>query len=269
MALLIVNADDYGLTEATSHSILRCHQHGIVTSTSVLVLAPGFILTARHLEDSPDLGVGVHLAIVGEDPPLLSAREIPTLVDNQGHLATSWRHLLPQLIRRRIDPADVERELTAQVDLALTSCVRLTHLDSHQHLHQWPSFWPIVTRLARRAGVDAIRTTRDGRWGALSTLGRITALRARRAGLRTPDHFAGFTDSGHLNEANLTRLVDGLPRVGSVEIGCHPGAMEDPERHRYRWGFEWGAEEAALTGKTVRNRLESLGHRLGNYDHLR
>ena len=91
MTLLIVNADDYGLTEATSRAILDCHDHGVVTSTSVLTLAPGFDRTAAWLTDHPGLGVGVHLALVGEDPPLLSSSEIPTLVDEAGRLPISWR----------------------------------------------------------------------------------------------------------------------------------------------------------------------------------
>ncbi|HEX7094516.1 MAG TPA: ChbG/HpnK family deacetylase, partial [Acidimicrobiales bacterium] len=84
--LLIVNADDYGLTAAVSAGILRAHRNGIVTSTSVLALAPGFRQSAAWLLDEPSLGVGAHLALVGEDPPLLSAREIPTLVDRRGRL---------------------------------------------------------------------------------------------------------------------------------------------------------------------------------------
>ncbi|MDP9418579.1 MAG: ChbG/HpnK family deacetylase, partial [Actinomycetota bacterium] len=78
--LLIVNADDYGLTAGVSRGILRAHREGIVTSTSVLAVAPGFATTVGWLGESPQLDVGAHLAAVGEDPPLLSAAEIPTLV---------------------------------------------------------------------------------------------------------------------------------------------------------------------------------------------
>ncbi|MCA1656407.1 MAG: ChbG/HpnK family deacetylase, partial [Actinobacteria bacterium] len=36
--LLIVNADDYGLTEGISRGILRAHRQGIVTSTSAIAV---------------------------------------------------------------------------------------------------------------------------------------------------------------------------------------------------------------------------------------
>jgi chitin disaccharide deacetylase len=96
MALLIVNADDYGLTEGVSTAILRAHRDGIVTSTSVLAIAPAFDRTSGWLAEAPTLGIGAHLALVGEDPPVLTAREIPTLVDGRGRLAMSWRTFLPK-----------------------------------------------------------------------------------------------------------------------------------------------------------------------------
>src|SRR6188768_2842717 len=100
---LVVNADDYGLTPGMSRAILAAHSNGVVTSTSVITLAPHFAASATWLEDHPDLGVGLHLAAVGEDPPLLSAREIPTLVDRAGNLAADWRVLLRRVATRRVD----------------------------------------------------------------------------------------------------------------------------------------------------------------------
>src|SRR4051812_5129885 len=81
--LLIVNADDYGLTPGVSRAIVDGHRDGIVTSTSVIALGPAFAATRPWLDEVPALGTGAHLAAVGEDPPLLSAREIPTLVDRR------------------------------------------------------------------------------------------------------------------------------------------------------------------------------------------
>ena len=75
--LLIVNADDYGLTPAVSRGILRGVRDGVITSTSVLVLGSGFSRSVGWLRDETTLGVGVHLALVGEDPPLSSARDSP------------------------------------------------------------------------------------------------------------------------------------------------------------------------------------------------
>ena len=77
--LLVVNADDMGLTPGVCRAVRRAHADGIVTSTSVLAVGTAFDEAATAVREAGDLGLGAHLAIVGEDRPLLSAREVPTL----------------------------------------------------------------------------------------------------------------------------------------------------------------------------------------------
>ncbi|MDQ1426409.1 MAG: hypothetical protein QOD72_3907, partial [Acidimicrobiaceae bacterium] len=147
--LLIVNADDFGLTAGVCRAIVKAHREGIVTSTSALAVGPAFAAGASMLDEVPALGVGVHVAVVGEDPPLLTAAEIPTLVGRHGHLDLSWRRFLLRAFAGRVDVADIEREATAQID-AIASAVparALTHVDSHQHLHLWPPFGRLLVEL--------------------------------------------------------------------------------------------------------------------------
>ena len=63
--LLIVNADDFGITAGVSAGILAAHNDGIVTSTSVLANGRALPVYAPRLLDAATLGVGAHLAIVG------------------------------------------------------------------------------------------------------------------------------------------------------------------------------------------------------------
>jgi predicted glycoside hydrolase/deacetylase ChbG (UPF0249 family) len=271
--LLIVNADDYGLTTGVSRAILRAHREGIVTSTSALALGPAFAATAGWLADVPDLGVGVHLAIVGEDPPLLSAAEIPSLVDRRGRLRLSWRQLLPRAATGRVDVADVERVMGAQLD-AITAAVgadRLTHVDTHQHLHLWPAIGKVVVGLAQRAGIPAVRVTRSfGRSAAGRAVNALAARfdkRAAAAGLARPDAFAGFDEGGTLVEADLVATINALAAAGasSAEIGIHPGEGGDPDLERYQWGYRWGDELAALVSPQARNAVADAGFTLGSF----
>jgi predicted glycoside hydrolase/deacetylase ChbG (UPF0249 family) len=274
--ILIVNADDYGLTDGVSRAIIRAHRDGIVTSTSMLALAPRFRATAPWLDDAPDLGLGAHLAIVGEDPPVLSQREIPTLVDRRGRLARSWRQLLPRAAAGRVDSGDVTRELSAQLDLLLDAIGdrRLSHVDTHQHLHLWPAVGAVVLRLATERGIRAARLTRSaGRSpvnAAVNRLARRFERHATAAGVATPRAFAGFDEGGAMDEA---RLVSTLARLAgldaaSAEVGVHPGEAGDPALERYHWGYAWDRELAALTSPIVRSAVESHGFTLGTFDAL-
>ncbi|MEY2461756.1 MAG: hypothetical protein QOG30_3586, partial [Acidimicrobiaceae bacterium] len=252
--LLIVNADDFGLTEGVCRAILRAHTEGIVTSTSALAVGPSFRRCVSWLDDAPDLGVGVHLAAVGEDPPLLSAAEIPTLVDQRGHLPLSWRQFLPRMALGRIDIDDVEREFTAQAESVRGSVgpARITHLDTHQHLHLWPRVASLVCRLAQRWDVPAVRVTRSigrsAKGRAVNALASRLDRRATSAGLAVPAAFAGFDEAGGVGAARMIAMIEQLAGTGAptAEIGLHPGERDDDDLARYEWGYRWGDELDAL-----------------------
>ena len=145
---LVVNADDLGLTRGVNRAIVRAHRDGIVTSTSLLAVAREFDHAVSLLHENPALDVGAHLAIVGEDPPLLSAAEVPTLVGRSGSFPLSYRTVVARSAAGRIDPADVRRELTAQLERIRAAGLAVSHLDTHQHLHLWPAVGSVVAELA-------------------------------------------------------------------------------------------------------------------------
>jgi len=269
--VLIVNADDYGLTAAVSEAILRAHREGIVTSTSVLVLAPAFAMSARFLRDTDTIGIGAHLAAVGEDPPLLSAREIPTLVNARGYLPKSWRQLLPRIAARRIDLDDVEREWSAQLYAMAAADLQVDHVDSHQHVHVFPGLRNVALRVARSHGVAAVRVPRSA---ATSPVGVVMrrfashfAVLAAAKGMVFPGDAAGLDEAGRLDEDRalgaLGRLAAGS--ATTVELSSHPGGAVDPDRDRYAWNYQWGAELDAMCSPGVRAAVERHGFRLGTY----
>jgi len=272
--LLIVNADDYGLTPGVSRAILRAHRDGIVTSTSALALAPGFAHSAPALRDTAGIGVGAHLAAVGEDPPLLSAREVPTLVDRRGRLASSWRVFLPRVAAGRIDVEDVRREFTAQIDCLRDAGLVLDHVDTHQHVHLWPAVGAVVLDVAEKAGIGALRIIRSAAWGPVGvTVRRLSARlehRARARGLVFPATATGLDEAGTLEREHLLAALGRLGRDGgpSAELATHPGEAGDPDLDRYRWGYVWDRELAALVDPTVRRRVAEAGFRLGTYADL-
>jgi len=271
--LLIVNADDFGLTAGVCRAIVRAHREGIVTSTSALALGPAFGTCSALLDDAPELGVGVHLAVVGEDPALLPASEIPTLVDDEGRLPLSWRRFLPRAFAGRVAVADLRRELNAQLDAVSAALPgrALTHLDTHQHLHLWPPLGALVIELARERAIPAVRVTRSvGRGGkgrVVNRLARRFDARASASGLRTTDAFAGFDEGGTLTTDALVRTLDrlGATAAESVELGIHPGEHDDADLARYEWGYRWSDELDALVSPEARAAVDRNGFTLGSY----
>ncbi|MFD1152112.1 carbohydrate deacetylase [Saccharothrix hoggarensis] len=274
--LLIVNADDYGLTDGIARGVLRAHRDGVLTSTSVLAVGPAVRRTARWLADAPALGVGAHLALIGVDPPLLTRREIPTLVTRDGGFPREWRRFLARAAAGRIDPADVERELDAQVERLVGECgLNLTHLDTHQHLHLWPPVADVVVALARRWRIGAVRLPSSRAGGPKGAgIRRLSAGVRRRltaAGLVSPGAYAGLDEAGRLTLPTFRSALERLTESSATaaEINCHPGEAADPEASaRYEWGFARAGELDALTSPELRDAVDHLGWRLGTYADL-
>jgi predicted glycoside hydrolase/deacetylase ChbG (UPF0249 family) len=272
--LLVVNADDMGLTPGVCRAVHRGHTDGVVTSTSVLAVGAAFDEAAARLRDLPGLGVGAHLAIVGEDRPLLSAGEIPTLVDRDGRLPLSYRTVVARGAAGRIDPDDVRREFAAQLERVAGIGVPITHLDTHQHTHLWPAVAGVVVELARKAGVASVRLPTSRSRGPVGLGVRLLSgrLRARlqRAGLRTTGDYAGLDEAGALDGPRFAGALRRLARSGaeSAEVNTHPGEAGEAALGRFGWGYRWGDELAMLTAPATRDLVGRLGYRLGSFADL-
>ncbi|MGY4642682.1 ChbG/HpnK family deacetylase [Cellulomonas sp. URHB0016] len=272
--LLVVTADDLGLTVGVNEAVRRAHLDGVVTATSLLAVGRAFDDAATMLRDLPGLELGAHLAIVGEDPPLLSAREVPSLVDARGAFPLSYRTVVRRGLAGRIDPDDVRRELSAQLERVLGVGVPVTHVDTHQHTHLWPVVGRVVAELASAAGVAAVRLPRSHRHGPVGLGVSVLAARTRRtldrAGRLSPADYAGLDEAGRLDSAAFARAFDALVRRGaaSAEINAHPSVPADPDLGRFDWAYRWADELAMLTDPAVRARIESAGYRLGGFTDL-
>jgi predicted glycoside hydrolase/deacetylase ChbG (UPF0249 family) len=272
--LLVVNADDMGLTPGVCRAVHRAHTEGVVTSTSVLAVGAAFDDAAARVRDAPGLGVGAHLAIVGEDRPLLSAAEVPTLVDRSGRFPLSYRTVVGRGAAGRIDADDVRREFAAQLERVAGIGVGVTHLDTHQHTHLWPGVAGVVVDLARTAGVPGVRLPTSRARGPVGVGVRLLSgrLRARlqRAGLQTTADYAGLDESGGLDSARFAGTLRRLAAAGaaSAEVNAHPGEGGEAALGRFAWGFRWADELAMLTSPATRELIDGLGYRLGSFADL-
>jgi hopanoid biosynthesis associated protein HpnK len=268
---LIVSGDDLGLHPGINAGVVRCHLEGIVTSASLCPNGAAFEGAVAALRGAPDLDVGVHLTLVGETP-LLPADRLPTLAPG-GRLPADFKALFLRLMLRRIREREIEDEMAAQVGRARDAGLRVSHLDSHQHVHLHPALLPVVVRIAHRFGIGAVRASRRvASWRSLrpaliSLASRLGTRRLRAAGLRTPDALVGLAETGRLDEARLQAVVASLPE-GTSELVCHPGAGDGAIAASYAWGFQWDEEAAALAGPAVRETLRREGVRLIAYRDL-
>jgi hopanoid biosynthesis associated protein HpnK len=278
MYRLIVHADDFGLSERVNEGILQAHRHGILTSTSLMANAPAFEQAVKICQAVATLDVGIHLTLV-EEPPLLSAAAVPSLVGAAGKLHPHARVFTKKYFRGQIRLREVRDELEAQIKRIMSHGVSISHLDSHQHVHMLPDVLRITVELATVYGIPAIRlpyervqlymlegTRAVSRICQLLVLNTFCRLGRQTIPLRT-DYFHGFFFGGHLHTRNLQQLLRSLPPTGTGELMCHPGA-DDPDTHYGHWGYHWSDELAALINPEVAELLGQKGVQLISYRQL-
>ena len=257
MLHLIVNADDFGLSEKVNEGILEAHRNGIVTSTSLMANGAMFEHAVDICRETPTLDVGIHLCLV-EEPPILPTHKISSLVNESGRLHRHAKVFVGKYLRGHISLQEIKNELEAQVKKVMSQGIVVSHLDGHQHLHVLPGVLRITLELAKQYGIPAIRIPNETLYpymfrnvGGISRVLESVALKlfcqlGKYIDLVHPQGFAGFFFGGNLNKKNLLQTLESLPRSGTCEIMCHPG-HDDPHPPYTQWGYHWKDELDALT----------------------
>jgi predicted glycoside hydrolase/deacetylase ChbG (UPF0249 family) len=224
---LIVNADDFGLSEGTNLGIIRSHERGIVTSTSLMVRQPAVASAVAYAMAHPAFSIGLHLDL-GE---------------------WEWRdgewfqtyHVVPTSDANAV-AAEIEHQLETFHQLLGRAP---THLDSHQHVHQHE----------------------PARTAALTAAMRLSVpLRGIAGGVTFCGNFYGHGPKGSafpegISVENLLRLLQELP-AGTTELSCHPG-LDETLDSCYR--AERLTEVHALCDPRVRETLQGEDIRLAGF----
>jgi hypothetical protein len=84
---LVVTADDFGLSLPVNDAVEQAHTHGILTAASLLTGAPACDDAVERARRLPQLGVGLHLALV-DGRPVLPCDQVPGLVGTNGRFST-------------------------------------------------------------------------------------------------------------------------------------------------------------------------------------
>jgi len=237
MKSLVVTGDDFGASSSVNHAIIAAHDHGILTSASLMVAGEAAAEAVELARSRPNLAVGLHLVLV-DGRAALPAREIPSLASPDGRFRGSpftagWRYQFSSDARR-----DLSREIRAQLERFRDTGLELSHVDGHHHLHLHPVVLDALVGLAPEFGIRWIRVPHDELASAVSrrpssapagvvssvvfrALRSHAARRLRAAGIGFADRVYGLLMTGRIDEPYLLGL---FPRIDAeaVELYCHP-----------------------------------------------
>jgi len=155
----IINADDFGRSREINGAVRLAHRDGLLTSASLMVAEPCAAEAVQFAKESPQLGVGLHLALADG----FGLTRGP-LVDSDGRFESSpVRAGLRYFFNRSLRSA-LEAEIAAQVGAFQKTGLALDHVNGHVNLHLHPVVLDILLANADRWGIRAIRLTRDPFW---------------------------------------------------------------------------------------------------------
>lgn len=275
---LIINADDFGLTDGVNRAIVEAHGNGIVSSATLMANAAAFDHAIRLASAAPRLDVGCHVILV-DGKPLLDGSEIPSLVTRKPsgeQFHESLSAFAGRALVGRIDSGQIEAEIRAQIRKLQDGGIAVSHVDTHKHTHMLPVVYRALLRAARASGIGAVRNPFSPRvtvsikalrkhprlWKRHLQVRGLRHLEAdflravADAGMATTDGCLGVVATGALDLRLFESIIESVPE-GTWEFVCHPGyADSDLDKVKTRLRESRMEELKVLTSREAKAILQ-------------
>ena len=232
----LLNADDFGGTEAINEAIVDGFDRGFLSRTSVMVNKPAFDQALRLAEEHRfKEKVGLHLNLTSGKPLTEPIRHISTFCRESGSFnGKIFRSKRLKLFLLAKEREAVRIEISAQIEKFLQSGFVCKNADSHGHIHTFPSLQPVVLKTMAEYGFDSVRISANLHRKGLFRLGkRILNIRLFHFNLRHGNKVLFFDSL----QAVLAREAKLNARKGICEIMLHPnlwsGEVKISESLRY------------------------------------
>lgn len=154
---LIIRGDDMGYSHAGNEALINSYNDGIETSIEVIVPSPWFPEAVKLLAQNPKVDVGMHFAITSEwdNVKWRPLTECKSLRNADGYFYPMLYHNNNYLKQAITDNdwkiEDYEKELRAQIEMALKYIPRLSHISGHMGS---TGFTPEIKALCKRVAKE-------------------------------------------------------------------------------------------------------------------
>jgi hypothetical protein len=236
--LLIVHADDLGMSHSVNVATIKGLESGLVNSGSIMVPCPWFSEIATYARANPQADLGLHLTLTSEWTsfrwgPVTSKDRVTSLLDKNGYF-----HLTEAEAAAKADPKEVEMEIRGQIERARAFGIQPTHLDSHMGtLYQSKALFEVFLKVAREYKLP-VRIARD--WFSRadflpSTLKPDDVFIDRVLDIGpnvAPQDWAKFyTEAIKKLEPGVTEIV--------IHLAYDDGEMQGASADHPNWGAAW------------------------------
>jgi hypothetical protein len=174
--LLIIHADDLAVSHSQDRASFAALDRHAASAASIMVPCPWLTEVAEYAKAHPDADLGLHLTLTSEWQsyrwgPVASRDQVPGLLGPDGNL---WPDV--PFVTKHASPAEVEKEIRAQVELAQKMGIHPTHLDSHMATLFDPAYFSAYVKIAREYGLPFLAMRTPGAPAAMLALLKDTDI---------------------------------------------------------------------------------------------
>lgn len=242
MKKLIFNADDFGISQGVNEAIFRAHTQGVLNSTSIMITLKYVPQALELAKQMPNLNIGLHANLTNENS-VLNKEEIPLLVNENGKFKHGFVNLaVLSVLHPKELKNQAKKEIKAQIEKACSCGIKLTHLDSHRHIHMIPAIFKACMELAEEYNIPRLRfvnenpfttikQTESKDWitdgGLIKNLVLISCAVVNKIlfGFKSDTYFYSIINTCKITRDKLKSYK--VPNAYNVvEIGIHPGLPE-------------------------------------------
>ncbi len=216
MKRIIINADDYGMNKDCTDSIYAAFKEGLITDTTMAANGDDFDRAMSIIESDSIFAaaIGIHLNLT-DGVPLTNEMRFTRFVTD-GRFNRFFKNNNPSLIvLSKKEKVCIYNELDAQIKKMRKSGIKISHADSHHHVHTGLSIARIVFDVCKLNNINKIRLRKNVKRLDLSRkilYGYYNSL-LRRNGFLTTDYFGDAGEYIKINE-------------GVSEMMVHPGYID-------------------------------------------
>lgn len=274
----ILNADDFGMSNAFNKAVLDGYHHGFLTSASLCANGDAFSAAVNEIiPECTNLGMGVHLNII-EGKALQDFTKTSSLTDLSGNFNNSYLKLI-YLSNNSWFLEQVEREFRTQIEKVL-QYTKVDHLDSHVHVHAIPAIFEIVCKLAKEYSISQVRTQHE-KFYLVSDIKKhlninyppnilkVLLLNSytyknkkmiQEYGLKTNDYIIGVGYTGMMDNKTLLEGLSSIKEDAVVEALIHPcnfGGLKPKNHHQIEFMITQNLD--------LKDKIQRLGFEITNY----
>ena len=256
MPKIIINADDFGMTESCTNAIYEAILKGLATDTT-MVANGAYVEPAIEMAQEEHLRnkVGIHFNLTNGSPMTTDILSCSRIVQDGFFLNKGEE--LKRLRLTSHEKKAIYTELTAQIEFLQGKNIKLTHADSHHHVHNSPDILKIALKVCREHKINKIRILRNVN---ISNPIKAVAKTCLNLDIKKIHRFAGTDYFGSLDDYQSIHEV----HRGIYEIMIHPdydsaGALID--RTAYINGIPHGkvlAHEMAVISDMEQNSYSDI-----------